>query len=85
MKELVEQICDLLKNSSYEEEVKSIQDMFYKVKHLEKDDEKRILALENLISRCHPRWLGDYHIVGLSYQEWTDLIISFKKELLKEI
>lgn len=85
LKEHTERICSLLENSSYGEEAESIQDMYYKVEHLETNHAERISALENLISRCYPRWLGDYYIAGLSYQEWTNLIASFKKKLLKEI
>ncbi|VTQ52260.1 Uncharacterised protein [Campylobacter jejuni] len=55
-----------------------------KVLTLGKDDNERALAIEGLISRCHPKWLGDYYINNITYKEWTDIITDFKKKLIEK-
>ncbi len=43
--------------------------------------EERREAIKNLLSCCHPRWLGDYYVEGITYKEWTDLISIFYRSL----
>lgn len=51
--------------------------MVLMISTLEKNDKNRLSAINDLISRCHVKWLGDYYINDLSYKEWTDLIYFF--------
>ncbi|MFE8100742.1 hypothetical protein RBA63_13135 [Brenneria goodwinii] len=85
LKECPETICDLLMRSSYQDEANEINSLVNKVLNLSKNDSERTLAIESLISRCHPKWLGDYYINGVSHKEWTDLVTEFRKKLKKEI
>lgn len=81
IKECGERICYLLIQSSYESEAAEIHSLVNKILTSGEDDNDRAIAIENLISRCHPKWLGDYYINGISYVEWTNLISLFKTKL----
>lgn len=78
-----EKICDKLIFSSYVDEANEIKSLMTKLLTLDKSDPSRISAIDNLISRCHPKWLGDYYINNVTYKEWTDLITDFKKKLIQ--
>ena len=54
-----------------------------KVVTLDKNNPIRISAIENLISRRHPKWLDDHYINNITYKEWTDIISDFKRKLIK--
>lgn len=81
IKECSEEICHLLIQSSYEAEAAEIHSLVNKILTSGKDDNDREMAIKNLILRCHPKWLGDYYINGVSYVEWTNLISSLKTKL----
>jgi hypothetical protein len=85
LKEYSEKICDLLIRSSYQDEANEIDLLVKEVLNFKKNDSERRSAIDSLISRCHPKWLGDYYINGVSYKEWTDLITTFRNKLKKEI
>lgn len=78
-------ICNLLKNSSFYEEAQEIDSLTNIISCFPKGEEKRRKALQSLISRCHPKWLGDYYITGVDYIEWTRLLTNFKAKLKKEL
>lgn len=78
-------ICDLLTNSSFKVEAQEISSLINEILTLPKGNDTRKLAINNLISRCHPRWLGDYYINEIDYKKWTDLIADFKNQLKKEL
>ncbi|ADP11298.1 hypothetical protein EJP617_16170 [Erwinia sp. Ejp617] len=84
LEEISEKICNILISSAYFDEAKEIKELMNKALTLNKNDTIRMSAIENLISRCHPKWLGDYYVSNISYKEWTDLITNFKKKLIKE-
>lgn len=81
LNEIAEKLCNILFSSAYNNEANEIRSLMIKVLSLEKNDPVRISAIDDLISRCHPKWLGDYYIKNIIYSEWTDLIIDFKNEL----
>ncbi|GAL58944.1 hypothetical protein [Pseudescherichia vulneris] len=81
LNEIAEKLCNILFSSAYNNEANEIRSLMIKVLSLEKNDPVRISAIDDLISRCHPKWLGDYYIKNITYSEWTDLIIDFKNEL----
>lgn len=70
-------MCDILSRSGFNKEASEISSMVLMISTLEKNDKNRISAINDLISRCHVKWLGDYYINDLSYKEWTDLIYFF--------
>lgn len=84
LEEVGEKISDILASSSYLDEANDIKDLMIKVLTLNKNDPLRIVAIDNLISRCHPKWLGDYYVNNVTHKEWTDLITEFKNKLNKE-
>ncbi|WP_072052714.1 hypothetical protein [Pantoea anthophila] len=84
LEEVEKKICDILTSSSYLDEAIEINDLMLKVLTLNKNDPLRTMAIDSLISRCHPKWLGDYYVNNVSYKEWTDLISDFKNKLNKE-
>ncbi|AOR64134.1 hypothetical protein [Pectobacterium wasabiae] len=75
-------ICDHLASASIDKEVEEIE-MFLKIIDEGNDREEVNLAIDNLLSRCHIRWLGDYYIEGITYQEWNKLISKFRRSLNK--
>ncbi|NTX79431.1 hypothetical protein FCL49_11025 [Serratia proteamaculans] len=83
LKEVSEKICKALISSSYIDEASKIKTLVDKVLTLDKNDNIRTAAIEELISRCHPKWLGDYYIKNTTYKEWTDLITDLKIRLNK--
>ncbi len=83
LEETSAKICDILISSVYVDEANEINELMINVVILDKSDPIRISAIENLISRCHPKWLGDYYINNITYKEWTDIISDFKKKLIK--
>lgn len=83
LEDISEKICDILISSAYIVEANEINSLMNKVLEFDGSDPIRMSAIDNLISRCHPKWLGDYYINNVSYKEWTDLITDFKKHLSK--
>ncbi|MFZ4835078.1 hypothetical protein [Rouxiella sp. Mn2063] len=84
LENISDKICSVLITSAYVDEAKEIKGLMINILTLEKHNPIRVSALESLISRCHPKWLGDYYINNVSYKEWTDLITKFKNKLIKE-
>ncbi|MBC0853036.1 hypothetical protein [Pantoea stewartii] len=84
LEEVGKKICDILASSAYLDESNDIKDLMIKVLTLDKNDPLRMMAIDSLISRCHPKWLGDYYVNNINYKQWTDLITDFKNELNKE-
>lgn len=84
LEKIGEKIYDILASSSYLDEANDIKDLMIKVLTLNKNDPLRMVAIDSLISRCHPKWLGDYYVNNVTYKEWTDLITDFKNKLNKE-
>ncbi|PXB00568.1 MULTISPECIES: hypothetical protein [Pectobacterium] len=83
IKEIGNKICDYLILSSHQKEALEIDGLLKKILDENNDPIERKEAADNLSSRCHPRWLGDYYIDGVTYKEWTDLITRLKKSLNK--
>lgn len=81
IKECSEEICHLLIQSYYEAEAAEINSLVNNILASGKDDNDREMAIKKLILRCHPKWLGDYYINGVSYVEWTNLISLLKNNL----
>ncbi|MEB6533655.1 hypothetical protein MXM51_03720 [Pantoea stewartii] len=84
LEEVAKKICDILASSAYLDESNDIKDLMIKVLTLDKNDPLRMMAIDSLISRCHPKWLGDYYVNNITYKQWTDLITDFKNKLNKE-
>lgn len=80
---LSQKIYDILMSSSYANEAEEINNLMSKVLILNEIDPVRFSAIESLLSRCHPRWLGDYYVKNFSYAEWISLITQFKTKLLQ--
>ncbi|MDI6539456.1 hypothetical protein QMA77_21245 [Pantoea ananatis] len=76
-------IYEALMFASYVDEANEIKSLIGKVLTLSKSDPERLSAIESLLSRCHPKWLGDCYVKNNSYNEWMELIAKFKKELSK--
>lgn len=85
IKQTSDTICDLLNQSSFKVEAQEISNLINDILTLPKGSDTRKLAINNLISRCHPRWLGDYYINDIDYKKWTNLISDFKNQLKKEL
>ncbi|KGT94594.1 hypothetical protein NG99_08245 [Erwinia typographi] len=83
LEQISEKICNMLTASSYFDEANDIKKLMIKVLTLNRNDSDRVNAIDSLISRCHPKWLGDYYINNITYKEWTDLITQFKNKLNK--
>lgn len=81
LNEAGEKLCNILYLSAYDDEANEIRNLMIAINFLEKDDPVRISAIDDLILRCHPKWLGDYYIKNITYSEWTDLIVNFKNQL----
>ncbi|MGG6175221.1 hypothetical protein ACQV2C_08845 [Pantoea allii] len=84
LEEVGKKICDILASSAYLDEANNIKDLMIKALVLDENDPLRMIAIDSLISRGHPKWLGDYYVNNISYKEWTDLITDFKNKLNKE-
>lgn len=76
-------IYEALMFSSYVDEANEIKSLMGKVLKLSKSDPERLSAIEILLSRCHPKWLGDCYVKNNSYNDCMELIAKFKKELSK--
>jgi len=85
LEETSRSLCDILSRSGFNKEASEISTMIFMISTLDKSDENRLSAINDLISRCHVKWLGDYYICNLSYKEWTNLIYSFKTKLSREM
>lgn len=83
IKECSEKLCFLLTQSAYVDEANEIDNLVSKILSSNTESNDRKLAINSLISRCHPKWLGDYYIEGITYKEWTDLISLFKTKLAR--
>ncbi len=84
LKECNDTLCDLLKRSGYEDEADEIQALVDIVLDPNSSDSQRNEAIKNLTMRCHPKWLGDFFIDGMTYPQWTDLITHFEKLLNRQ-
>ena len=84
LEETSRSLCDILTRSGFNKDASEISAMVFIISKLDKSDKNRLNYINNLISRCHVKWLGDYYISDLSYKEWTDLIHDFKVKLSRE-
>ncbi|AFI89107.1 hypothetical protein EXT68_19655 [Pectobacterium parmentieri] len=75
-------VCDHLASASIDKEVEEIEKLL-KIIDEGRGREEINLAIDSLLSRCHPRWLGDYYIEDITYQDWTHLISKFHRSLNK--
>lgn len=82
--EISRTVCDILSRSGFNKKASDISSMVLMISTLEKNDKNRLSAINDLISRCPVKWLGNYRISDLSYKEWTDLIYFFKDKLSSE-
>lgn len=82
--EISRTVCDILSRSGFNKDASEISSMVLMISTLEKNDKNRLSAINDLISRCHVKSLGDYYISDLSYKEWSDLIYVFKGKLSSE-
>ncbi|WP_233959404.1 hypothetical protein [Pectobacterium versatile] len=83
IKEIGNKMCDHLILSSHQKEALEIDGLLKKIFNEINDPVERKTVIDNLLLRCHPKWLGDYYVDGVTYQEWTNLISSFERSLNK--
>ncbi|GKW26499.1 hypothetical protein PEC311524_40930 [Pectobacterium carotovorum subsp. carotovorum] len=83
MIDIGKEICVYLTFSSINNEVVEIENFIKIIVDESENIEVRMSAIDNLLSRCHPKWLGDYYIEGVTYQEWMNLISRFYCSLNK--
>ncbi|QSB20386.1 hypothetical protein JN403_05255 [Pseudomonas sp. 15A4] len=76
-------ICDHLTQSSFQKEADEVRQLTDAVLNETASLSARQDAAKQLISRCHVKWLGDYFIVGVSYDQWLKLLTQFSKLLSK--
>lgn len=76
-------ICDHLTQSSFQKEADEVRQLTDVVLNETASLGERQDAAKQLISRCHVKWLGDYFIVGVSYDQWLKLLTQFSKLLSK--
>lgn len=84
LEETSRSLCDILTRSGFNKEAREISAMIFMISTLDNNDKNRLTYINDLISRCHVKWLGDYYISDLSYKEWTGLIHDFKVKLSRE-
>ncbi|MCU5771742.1 hypothetical protein N5923_08790 [Erwiniaceae bacterium BAC15a-03b] len=84
LEEISDNICNELIKSSYIDQADDIKRLMIKVLTLDVSDLIRNAAIDSLISRCHPKWLGDCYIKNITYKEWSDLVTKFNNKLNKE-
>lgn len=84
LKECNDTLCDLLRRSGHEDQANEIQALLDIVLAPGSSDSLRDEAIKNLAMRCHPRWLGDFFIDGMTYPRWTDLITHFETRLIRQ-
>ena len=83
IKEYSEIICKYLTASSYQDEANEISRLVDVLLNEYTSENEKMKAKNDLLSRCHSRWLGDYYIKDVTYKDWTDLIMKFRSFLKK--
>ncbi|MDE8744543.1 MULTISPECIES: hypothetical protein [Pectobacterium] len=83
MSDIGKEICDHLTSASINNEAMEIEGFIKIIVDESENIEVRKSAIDNLLSRCHPKWLCDYYVEGVTYQEWTSLISRFDRSLNK--
>ncbi|TDB42694.1 hypothetical protein C5467_23605 [Photorhabdus khanii subsp. guanajuatensis] len=83
IKECSETLCKHLMDSCYQSEAEEISRLVNILLDNYTNEDEKMKATSNLLSRCHPRWLGDYYIKDVTYKYWTDLITKFRILLKK--
>lgn len=83
IQEIGNKLCGYLVLFSNQNEVLEIDGILKKILDESSDPVERKEAIDNLLSRCQPKWLGDYYVEGITYQEWTNLISRFYHSLNK--
>ncbi|NHB90457.1 hypothetical protein C5471_23380 [Photorhabdus tasmaniensis] len=83
IKECNEIICKHLIDSCYQDEANDIRNLTCIVLSNCASEDEKTISTNDLLSRCHPRWLGDYYIKDVTYKYWTDLITKFRYLLEK--
>lgn len=76
-------ICDHLTQSSFQKEADEVSQLTDAVLNETASMGERQDAAKQLISRCHVKWLGDYFIVDVSYDQWLQLLTQLSKLLSK--
>lgn len=72
-------VCSLLRESSFDDEAAQIETFINKI--VDKNETEKNFYIDEIVSRCHIKWLGDYYIKGVSYNSWISLIYELKKEV----
>ncbi|MEF9678768.1 hypothetical protein ABRQ00_21160 [Pectobacterium aroidearum] len=83
MSDIAKEICGYLTSASIHDEVTEIEGFIKVIFDENENIEVRKSAIDNLLLRCHPKWLGDYYVEGVTYQEWTNLISRLDRSLNK--
>ncbi|MEQ9904268.1 hypothetical protein [Pectobacterium aroidearum] len=83
IKEIGNKICDHLILSSHQKEALEIDGLLKKIFNETNDPIEKKTVIDNLLLRCHPKWLGDYYVEGVTYQDWTNLISRFDRSINK--
>jgi len=78
LNEAGEKLCNILYSSAYDDEANEIRNLMIAINFLEKDDPVRISAIDDLILRCHPKWLGDYYIKKSLIQNGRILLLILR-------
>jgi len=64
-----QEVLELLKTHGFADDAARLE---RELSRLESDDPQvRALAQREIANMCHPRWLGDLYIEGLSLTEWS--------------
>ena len=79
--DLKNRVCSLLRESSFDEEATQIDSIIDRIIDPEEINKKKYI--EEIVSRCNIRWLGDYYIKGVTYNSWVKLISNLEIEAKK--
>lgn len=75
-------VVRLLASAGFRSQADELRDLLTKARS--PDATERASACAAIQQRCHPRWLGDLFIPGLSLQEWWTALEHLAKSVSSE-
>lgn len=78
-REALARIVDLLNKSDFCEQAKDLGDLGSKYYTSSKEEKHEISR--KIKEMCHPKWLGDLYIEGISQKEWFSLLDHLSRSI----
>lgn len=78
-KDSLNAIVKLLRDNNFDPQAKQLETLASRLYIADEREKERVG--EEIRQMCHPRWLGDVFIHGISHQEWYELLDRLNRSI----